>query len=78
MLDGDATTRCFRGRWFASIFGAAGFRSHLIHHWDPQVHCTRLRDVERYLNDTVAEATLDAATSTYLSTFVRLALDRCS
>jgi hypothetical protein len=72
LLDGDATTRCFRGRLFASVFGAAGFRSHLIHHWDPQVHCTRLRDVERFLMDTKAAAPLRSATSSYPTTFSRL------
>jgi fatty acid desaturase len=73
--EGDATTRCFRGRVFASVFGAAGFRRHLLHHWDPQIHCTRLRDVERFLRDTAARPVLDAATSRYSTTFARVASD---
>ena len=73
LLEGDAVTRCFRGGWFTSLFGAAGFRSHLIHHWDPQIHCTRLRDVERYLQTTGAAEALRAAMSTYPRTFAQLA-----
>ena len=71
--EGDAVVRCFRGGLFTSWFGAAGFRSHLIHHWDPQVHSTQLRAVERFLASTGARADLLASTTTYPATFVELA-----
>ncbi len=45
-------TRVFGEGWFASSFGGAGFNRHLIHHWEPQLSCTRFAEMENFLLDT--------------------------
>ncbi len=65
----DAVTRSFSGVLVAPVFGAGGFRSHLVHHWDPQVHCTRLRDVERFLAESGAREIAAGARMRYHESF---------
>lgn len=43
--------RLFGDSVFAQTFGGAGFNRHLLHHWEPNVSYTRLRDLERFLMD---------------------------
>jgi fatty acid desaturase len=41
--------RIFGDSLLAQTFGAAGFNRHLLHHWEPQLSYTRLRELERFL-----------------------------
>jgi len=52
-----------------SLLGAAGFRWHLLHHWDPQIPYTRLGEVEGFLMGTRLGPRLAASRTTYLKTF---------
>jgi fatty acid desaturase len=67
-----AVTRLFGDGLFASMFGGAGFNRHMLHHLEPQVSCTRLIDLERYLMATSARAEIDARRSTYWGAFKAL------
>ena len=42
-------SRLFVNTLVSSSFGSAGFTRHMIHHWDPQISYTRLRDIEDFL-----------------------------
>ena len=42
-------SRLFVHSILSSSFGSAGFTRHLIHHWDPQISYTRLKDIEAFL-----------------------------
>jgi fatty acid desaturase len=44
-----ALARMFGDGPVASTLGGAGFNRHLLHHWEPQVSYTRLKDLERFL-----------------------------
>ena len=63
--DQGAVTRLFGAGWLATIVGGAGFNRHLLHHWEPQVSCTRLAELERYLRTTSVAPLLAARTTTY-------------
>jgi fatty acid desaturase len=67
--DHGALTRLFGTGPLASTFGGAGFNRHLLHHWEPQVSCTRLGDLENYLQGTSAAPIMAARRSTYLGAF---------
>jgi fatty acid desaturase len=54
------------------LFGAAGFNRHLLHHWDPGVSYTRLRDLERLLAGSSAERVLEARNDSYYSVSKRI------
>jgi fatty acid desaturase len=54
------------------LFGAAGFNRHLLHHWDPGVSYTRLRDLERLLAGSSAERVLEARNDSYYSVSRRI------
>lgn len=69
VIDQGASHRMFGEGLIASTLGAAGFNRHLIHHWDPSVSYTRLKDVEMFLADTPLQAEVQAAQTTYLKTF---------
>ena len=64
-----AIHRLFGDGLLASTLGGAGFNRHLLHHWDPQVSYTRLRDLERFLMDTEGAAYLQAQKTSYTKTF---------
>lgn len=70
--DHGALTRLFGAGPLASTFGGAGFNRHLLHHWEPQVPYTRLKDLERFLSGTSAAPILAARRSTYLGTLSAL------
>ncbi len=67
-----AIHRLFGDGLLASTLGGAGFNRHLLHHWDPQVSCTRLRDLERFLLSTDARSFLEDHSTTYWRTFRKL------
>jgi fatty acid desaturase len=66
------TNRMFGVGLIASTLGSAGFNRHLLHHWDPSVSCTRLRDLELYLRDTELAKDMAKTNTNYFSTFIRL------
>lgn len=67
-----AVNRMFGSGPVASTFGGAGFNRHMLHHWEPQISCTRLRDLERFLRDTPAAHVMEQGTTSYASIFLRL------
>jgi fatty acid desaturase len=67
-VDHGAVNRLFGDGPIAAIVGAAGFNRHLLHHWDPGVSYTRLRELERYLLDTDLGPVLVTRQSGYLAT----------
>lgn len=58
-------SRLFIHTILSSSFGAAGFTRHMIHHWDPQISYTRLKDIEDFLqcNKRTKEIILSSKTS---------------
>lgn len=42
-------TRTFRRSIFNEFIGGAGFRRHIIHHWDPALSCTLFDEAEQFL-----------------------------
>jgi fatty acid desaturase len=54
-------------------FGAAGFTRHMIHHWDPQISYTRLKDIELFLSGSETTASIiNASKTTYHSVLKKL------
>jgi fatty acid desaturase len=68
--------RIFGDGPIASTLGGAGFNRHLLHHWEPQISCTRLRDLEAYLADTPAADLLERHRTSYLRVLSRLLSSR--
>ena len=66
------THRMFGDGLFASTFGAAGFNRHLLHHWDMRISCTRLKEMESFLNQTPMVAMIQQSSIGYISAFSRL------
>jgi fatty acid desaturase len=64
--------RMFGDGLFASTFGGAGFNRHMLHHWEPHISYTRLKDLETFLLDTEASDLIKTNSSGYLQTFGRL------
>jgi fatty acid desaturase len=63
-------TRLFSDRFLSSFIGAAGFNKHLLHHWDPLISYTRLKEVELFLLDCPAiSPTLVNSQATYGQSF---------
>ncbi|MBS1618560.1 MAG: fatty acid desaturase [Bacteroidetes bacterium] len=71
-VDHGVVHRMFGEGPVASTLGAAGFNRHLLHHWDPQVSYTRLRDVEAFLRDTTLREDQESRQTTYFKTFAAL------
>ena len=71
-VDHGAVNRLFGDGPLANTLGSAGFNRHALHHWDPGISYTRLRDVERYLLHTPAAAEVQKRQTTYSETFLRL------
>ena len=67
-----AVSRIFGTGPLASSFGAAGFNRHLLHHWDPQLSYTRLREAEQFLLRTELSAIIRERQSSYVRTFAIL------
>jgi fatty acid desaturase len=70
--DHGAYTRIFGSGPLSSIYGAAGFNRHLLHHWEPQVSYTNLPQLEAYLLDTDAGPLIEMRRSNYFKTFLGL------
>ena len=70
--DHGAYTRIFGPSVFSSLFGAAGFNRHLLHHWEPQVSYTNLPLLEAYLLDTDIAPVIEMRRSSYIRTFLGL------
>jgi fatty acid desaturase len=64
-----AFTRLFGDDFFSRTFGGAGFNRHLLHHWEPQISYTRLKDLENYLITTSAAPLIRSRKTTYWKTF---------
>jgi fatty acid desaturase len=72
-IDHGKTSRLFGDNFIDSSFGAAGFNKHLIHHWDPVISYTRLKDVEQFLlNCTTTAENIRQSKTGYLKIFVSL------
>jgi fatty acid desaturase len=71
-VDQGACTRIFGDSLFARLLGPSGFNRHLLHHWEPQVPYTRLPELERFLDDTQMQSTLDRRRTTYYATLRQL------
>jgi fatty acid desaturase len=60
-----AVNRMFAKTTLARAFGSAGFRRHLLHHWEPSVSYTRFDDLESFLLHTDLAPEIDQARTTY-------------
>jgi fatty acid desaturase len=67
-----AYTRMFEQGPVSATFGAAGFSRHLLHHWEPQVSYTNLRELEEFLKKTELGDIIRARRTTYADAFLRL------
>lgn len=67
--DHGALTRMFGDGPIASTFGGAGFNRHLLHHWEPTVSYTCLKDLEAYLNGTKLGSLIAQRRSSYFRAF---------
>lgn len=65
------TNRIFSGG-LARTFGSAGFDRHLLHHLEPQISYTNLRELENYLSKTPLAPQLKKHQTTYFKTFISL------
>ena len=66
-------SRMFKSNIFSFFMGGAGFDRHLIHHWDPEISYTQLKDVELFLEKTErCGSILNASKTTYGKTFLKL------
>jgi fatty acid desaturase len=66
-------SRLFAHTIISSSFGSAGFTRHMIHHWDPLISYTRLKDIEEFL--TTCEKTapvIQSSRTTYTKVFKKL------
>jgi len=70
--DHGATSRIFGDGLFSGTFGGAGFNRHLLHHWEPTVSYTRLRDMEAFLMSTALRDVIETRRSTYPHAMLRL------
>jgi len=67
-------SRIFGSDLFSRIFGGAGFNKHMIHHWDPHISYTRLKEIETFLSDCErTRSIMNASRTGYLKTFRKLA-----
>jgi fatty acid desaturase len=71
-VDHGPVNRLFGDGPLASTLGSAGFNRHALHHWEPQVSYTRLKDIERYLLRTRVAALVRDRQTSYRDTFLRL------
>jgi len=57
-------SRLFVHTLLSSSFGSAGFTRHMIHHWDPQISYTRLKDIEDFLTGSEKTASIIRSSKT--------------
>jgi fatty acid desaturase len=66
-------SRLFQSNLFSRFFGGAGFTLHMVHHWDPQISYTRLKDIAAFLSDSrITKEIMTASKTTYSKTFTKL------
>jgi fatty acid desaturase len=66
-------SRLFFHSILSSSFGSAGFTRHLIHHWDPHISYTRLKDIEEFLSkNEKTSIIIKESKTTYTSTLKKL------
>lgn len=71
-VEHGAYNRMFGDGPIASTLGGAGFNRHLLHHWEPQISYTRLKDLETFILKTSLKEPLQRSRTTYLKTFFTL------
>jgi hypothetical protein len=71
LTDQGPYTRLFGDDMVSATFGGAGFNRHLLHHWEPQVSYTRLRDLEAFLARTDMKEIMDSRRSRYAAIFLK-------
>lgn len=71
-VDHGAYNRMFGDGPLASTLGGAGFNRHLLHHWEPQISYTRLKELEAYVLQTSLKDPLQRSNTTYIKTFLAL------
>ena len=72
VVDHGAVNRLFGDSPLATTLGSAGFNRHALHHWEPNISYTRLKDIERYLLSTEIAPLVRDRRTTYSQTFLRL------
>ena len=66
-------SRLFIHTILSSSFGAAGFTRHMIHHWDPQISYTRLKEIEDFLlHNKKTEEIIHSSKTSYSSVLKKL------
>lgn len=66
-------SRLFKHTLLSGSFGSAGFTRHMIHHWDPQISYTRLKDIENFLSESEKTARIiESSKTSYRSTLKKL------
>jgi fatty acid desaturase len=66
-------SRLFVHTIISSSFGSAGFTRHMIHHWDPLISYTRLKDIEEFLITCEKTApVIKSSKTTYRKVFKKL------
>lgn len=66
-------SRLFHFNLISRFFGGAGFTHHMIHHWDPQISYTRLKDVQKFLlNCDATKKIVNTSQTTYTQTFKKV------
>ena len=66
-------SRLFVHTLISSSFGSAGFTRHMIHHWDPLISYTRLKDIEEFLTTCKKTAPIiQSSRTTYTKVFKKL------
>lgn len=68
-----AVNRMFADTLMARAFGSAGFRRHLLHHWDPSISYSCFDEFEAFLQRTPLADAVESSRTTYLGTWRRLA-----
>jgi fatty acid desaturase len=71
-VDHGAYNRMFGDGPIASTLGGAGFNRHLLHHGEPQISYTRLKELETFILHTPLKEPLAQSNTTYLETFIAL------
>ena len=71
-----AITRIFGDDLFSSFLGGAGFNRHLLHHWEPQISYTRLKNLEKFLLSTEVANIINSRRSTYWKTITYLMMKK--
>ena len=64
--------RLFGDNFFDRTFGSAGFNRHLLHHLEPMISYTRMKDLEIFLSETNLIKDIQNSKTSYLKTFIKL------